>query len=51
MSKRLLNPSFNEWLTNITNSVYLLQRKRISKKDKMFLRRAYEINVIREELQ
>ena len=48
MSKRLLNPSFNEWLTDITNSVYLYQRKRISKKDKMFLRRVYGINVIQE---
>ena len=46
MSK-ILNPSFNEWLTDITNSMYLFQRVRISKKHKMFLRRAYEINVIR----
>lgn len=47
MNKRLLNPSFNEWLTDITNSEYLSQTIRISKKHKMFLRRAYQINVIR----
>jgi hypothetical protein len=48
MSKTILNPSFNEWLTDVTNSVYLSQKKIISKKDKTFLRRAYEINVVRE---
>lgn len=47
MNKRKLNPSFNEWITDLINSVSLSQNRAISKKDKMFLRRAYEINVMR----
>jgi hypothetical protein len=47
MSKRILNPSFNEWLTDVTNCEVAMYRKHIHKSQKVFLKRCYEINVIK----
>lgn len=47
MSKRILNPSFNEWLTDVTNCEIATYRKPIHKSQKVFLKRCYEINVVK----
>ena len=41
------NPSFNDWLTEITNCELLQNRRYISKKQREFLRIAYDTNVIK----
>jgi hypothetical protein len=45
LSEIILNPSFNEWITEITNSEYVRARRAPSKKEKEFLKRCYDINV------
>ena len=51
MDNQILNPSFNEWLTDITNSergvTHRQQRKPPFKKEKEFLKKCYEINVVK----
>ena len=50
MNNITLNPSFNEWLTDITNSernvTHRKQRRPPTEKERMFLKRCYEINVV-----
>jgi len=42
-----INPSFNEWVTEVTNSEIATFRRRIHKSQKIFLKRCYEINVVK----
>ena len=54
MNNITLNPSFNEWLTDITNSernvTHRKQRRPPTEKERMFLKRCYQINVVQKFL-
>ncbi len=44
----IVNPSFNEWITDVTNSELVTFRRRIHKSQRVFLKRCYEMNVVKE---